>query len=287
MSGPGVDAAHTPDPARASGVKHAGSRLRVRDVLVGVAAWLGAMVLGAVGIRADASFIQYVAAASPLALAIAVRRLAPTAVGIAAGGIALLAVALSGTAGAIAGWLALPSLYTLTRWGRRTVALAVGPAMLALFALVEMMARLGFFRSGWTMAAVTTGFSALMVWGWGLVRRSRGERRADASRRAAAAAREREQLAELAAASERNRIAREMHDIVAHSLSVMIAQADGGLYASRSDPEAGRRALGTIAETGRAALGDMRRIFGFLRHPAEARTGALPAPRPHSQQHEA
>jgi signal transduction histidine kinase len=56
-----------------------------------------------------------------------------------------------------------------------------------------------------------------------------------------------------------------MHDIVAHSLTVMIAQADGGRYAADADPAAATRALGTIAETGRAALTDMRRLLGVLR----------------------
>jgi signal transduction histidine kinase len=68
-----------------------------------------------------------------------------------------------------------------------------------------------------------------------------------------------------------------MHDIVAHSLSVIIAQADGGRYASRADPEAAARALATISETGRAALSDMRRILGVLRHPGEDH-GLAPVP---------
>jgi signal transduction histidine kinase len=58
-----------------------------------------------------------------------------------------------------------------------------------------------------------------------------------------------------------------MHDIVAHSLSVVIAQADGGRYAAAADPDAAVRALGTISETGRAALADMRRLLGVLRAP--------------------
>jgi signal transduction histidine kinase len=70
---------------------------------------------------------------------------------------------------------------------------------------------------------------------------------------------------ELAVAAERHRIAREMHDIVAHSLSVIVIQADGGRYAATQDPAAAERALTTIAETGRAALADTRRILGLLR----------------------
>lgn len=76
---------------------------------------------------------------------------------------------------------------------------------------------------------------------------------------------EQKQLETVATTAERNRIAREMHDIVAHSLSVMIAQADGGKYIAEQDPAKAQETFGTIAETGRAALGDMRRLLGVLR----------------------
>ncbi|GIG53951.1 sensor histidine kinase [Demequina activiva] len=69
----------------------------------------------------------------------------------------------------------------------------------------------------------------------------------------------------LAAAAERARIAREMHDVVAHTLSVVVAQADGGRFAAAEDPEAATRALGTISEVGRSALGEMRALLGLLR----------------------
>src|SRR3546814_15006735 len=65
---------------------------------------------------------------------------------------------------------------------------------------------------------------------------------------------ERAQEAEIATISERSRIAREMHDIVAHSLTVVIAQADGGRYSAAKDPQAAIQALETIASTGRQAL---------------------------------
>jgi signal transduction histidine kinase len=71
--------------------------------------------------------------------------------------------------------------------------------------------------------------------------------------------------AEAAVAAERMRILREMHDVIAHSLAIMIAQADGGSYVV-SDTAASRRAFLTIGETGRAALTDTRRILGMLRN---------------------
>ena len=76
---------------------------------------------------------------------------------------------------------------------------------------------------------------------------------------------ERDQQTKLAEASTRAMIARELHDIVAHSLSVMIVQAEGGRAAATRRPEAAAEALDTIAETGREALHEMRRIVGVLR----------------------
>jgi len=69
----------------------------------------------------------------------------------------------------------------------------------------------------------------------------------------------------LAAADERARIAREMHDVVAHGLSVIVVQADGARYAAGQDPVAAASALEAISATGRQALTEMRRMLGLLR----------------------
>ncbi|XVQ88045.1 sensor histidine kinase [Microbispora siamensis] len=79
---------------------------------------------------------------------------------------------------------------------------------------------------------------------------------------------ERDQQARIAAAAERARIARELHDVVAHNVSVMVVQADGAGYALDSDPEQARRALQAISATGRQALAEMRRLVGVLRQDA-------------------
>ena len=71
---------------------------------------------------------------------------------------------------------------------------------------------------------------------------------------------------ETAAEQERTRIARDMHDIVAHSLAVIIAQSDGARYAAASDPKAQSDALGTISSTARAALSDVRLLLTQMRH---------------------
>jgi signal transduction histidine kinase len=83
--------------------------------------------------------------------------------------------------------------------------------------------------------------------------------------RAIRAERERDQQAQLAAAAERTRIAREMHDVVAHNLSVLIALADGVAFAAESDPVAAAGAAAQASEIGRQALAEMQRLVGVLR----------------------
>jgi signal transduction histidine kinase len=77
--------------------------------------------------------------------------------------------------------------------------------------------------------------------------------------------RERDQQGRLATAAERSRIARELHDIVAHNVSVMIALADGAAYAIHDEPERAEHAMQTASRTGRQALAEMRRLLGVLR----------------------
>ena len=76
---------------------------------------------------------------------------------------------------------------------------------------------------------------------------------------------ERDQEGRLGAAAERARIAREMHDIVSHNLTVMVGLADGATYALESSPEAAGSAMQRVSATGRQALGEMRRLLGVLR----------------------
>jgi signal transduction histidine kinase len=76
---------------------------------------------------------------------------------------------------------------------------------------------------------------------------------------------ERDQEGRLGAAAERARIAREMHDIVAHNLSVMIALADGATYTMSAEPERAAQATARVSATGREALVEMRRLLGVLR----------------------
>ncbi|WP_393058924.1 sensor histidine kinase [Streptomyces sp. LN549] len=83
--------------------------------------------------------------------------------------------------------------------------------------------------------------------------------------RAARLEREREAQSKVAVAAERARIARELHDVVAHNVSVMVVQADGAAYVMDAAPDQARQALETISSTGRQALAEMRRLLGVLR----------------------
>ncbi|MBD8080212.1 sensor histidine kinase [Cellulosimicrobium arenosum] len=179
----------------------------------------------------------------------------------------------------------LVALYSVTvygpRWAHRTAivsslvgALALGGALGVETGDLGSAAAVVFF------ATTLGGTTFLAVWAFGLVRRSRRETIAALVGRAERLEVERDQQAQIATAAERARIAREMHDIVAHSLSVVIAQADGGRYAAATDPAAAERALTTVAETGRAALADMRRLLGVLRAEEPRGAGAGPSAGP-------
>ena len=118
---------------------------------------------------------------------------------------------------------------------------------------------------------------AALVWTAALSVRIFRQHKATAADRQAAAERERAQLTRLAVAEERAAIARELHDIVAHSLSVMILQANGGGYALDHDPDRTREALRTISATGNDALGEIRQLVQILRSDGDDGIGDDPA----------
>ncbi len=124
---------------------------------------------------------------------------------------------------------------------------------------------------------VSAGIAGVAAWVLGERMRLRRAQVTHLEERAQRLEFERDQQAQIAAAGERARIARELHDIVAHSLSVMVAQADGASYALEHDPEQAGRAIATVAQTGREALTEMRRLLGVLRTP-EAPDGTTPQP---------
>ncbi|MBE8477348.1 sensor histidine kinase [Streptomyces justiciae] len=115
----------------------------------------------------------------------------------------------------------------------------------------------------------------------GLVIRFRRAQLAGLRERAARLEIERDQRSRLATATERARVAREMHDIVGHNLAVIINLADAGAYAANTAPERGKEALHLIGDTGRQALGELRRTLGVLREAANSPSSGPPlSPQP-------
>ncbi|MFD4157941.1 sensor histidine kinase [Streptomyces hydrogenans] len=113
----------------------------------------------------------------------------------------------------------------------------------------------------------------------GITVRSRRDHTAGLVDRARRLEVERDQEVRLAAASERARIAREMHDIIGHNLSVITGLADGGRYAAAKSPERAAQALDAIGTTSRQALDELRRLLGVLSAPEDAPSAAR-APQP-------
>ncbi|HEY8583599.1 MAG TPA: histidine kinase [Capillimicrobium sp.] len=116
----------------------------------------------------------------------------------------------------------------------------------------------------WSDYLFPTLFVAI-AWAGGRLVRSRTQLAAQLHEEAVRAEEERERHAELAVADERRRIARELHDIVAHSMSVMVVQAGGARRIGARDPERAAAAAAQIERTGREALSEMRRLLGVLR----------------------
>jgi signal transduction histidine kinase len=96
--------------------------------------------------------------------------------------------------------------------------------------------------------------------------------------RAARLEREREQQATRATLEERARIARELHDVIAHNVSVMVVQASAGEDVFDSDPGRAREALAAVASTGRDALGELRRLLGVIRPGEQEALSFAPQP---------
>jgi signal transduction histidine kinase len=115
------------------------------------------------------------------------------------------------------------------------------------------------------------------AWAIGNAFRKHGARERALEAHAATLEREREEKVRAAAAEERARIARELHDVVAHSISVMVVQVGGARGILDSEPDTARDTLQSAEQTGRQALADMRRMLGILRT-ADDGNGLTPQP---------
>lgn len=170
-------------------------------------------------------------------------------------------------------------LYAIAAYGPRWARLAgLATGFLASLVAADAWYPYGESRDGTAFTFV--GLSAIVLFAWTLGDRMRTRRAyvAGLEDRTIRLEREAEQRAQIAAAAERARIAREMHDVVAHSLSVIVVQADGALFAASKRPEVAVATLGTISETGRESLAEMRRLIGLLRNDGQGGGELAPMP---------
>lgn len=103
-----------------------------------------------------------------------------------------------------------------------------------------------------------------VIWLIAYALRRRGQRTAELEARASRLEREQEELVRAGIAAERRRIARDLHDVIAHSLSVMIVQAGAARLLLDDDPERARASASAVEETGHEALVEVRRLLGML-----------------------
>jgi signal transduction histidine kinase len=170
--------------------------------------------------------------------------------------------------------LALVAVYAVARYRPRR---HLWPAVAVLEGILVAVA----WQQDQPWASLALGTSALAATVLlGLTVSTRRAYLAELEERARRLERERDQQAQLAVATERARIARELHDIVAHNLAVMIALADGAAFTTMVAPERATDAMQQVSATGRQALAEMRRLLGLLRdgQPPQAPSGLVPQP---------
>lgn len=184
----------------------------------------------------------------------------------------------------------------LVQWLTSTPQIANGAVLVAMFwvaldgELIDVALAAVIFEAGAVMAALrwSPGDPA-KVWvaitglgvaagAMGLAIRERRQLVASLRERAARLELERDQEGRLGALAERARIAREMHDIVSHNLTVMIGLADGAGYALEGSPDTARSAIERLSGTGRQALTEMRRLLGVLHDEEPASSSYEPQP---------
>ncbi|MCK7636801.1 histidine kinase [Corynebacterium sp. P7202] len=186
------------------------------------------------------------------------------AVAVGTTGIVLAAVLLRGLPGGpVAGAVAVAycAFLTAARITSRVRFVYLGAMLLGATVALSMLWNVSLFPAGGRLPVVMLAVALVSSWTWVAFFWMLG----DSSRRRRDNLEALRQRAELAGVVERTRIAREMHDIVAHSLAAVISLADGARFAARRDPQAAVDTLELIAETSRESLEQMRGLLSVLR----------------------
>ena len=178
--------------------------------------------------------------------------------------VALLGVAIAGTTPLA--FAPLIALYTVASMCERRVALAA----LVLTVGVSVVTMLIVPSGDRLFDPVLSAACSLGAWGLGVYVETRRKYRRELQRRAAFIERERQQSVRLAAHEERAAIARELHDIVAHSVTVMLVGVRGARDVLRSRPDVADATLGKVETSGEQSLVELRRVLELLREPADA-----------------
>jgi signal transduction histidine kinase len=171
-------------------------------------------------------------------------------------------------------WLAIPvAVYSVAAYGDRWVSLA-GLAVAEVGSVANQLTP-GRFQ------APTVVSNALFIAAAWLLGHFVGVRRLNVlqlEERTAELEQAREELARRAVTEERLRLARELHDVVAHAMSVIAVQSGVGAHVANTQPKEAAKALAAIEATSRAALEELRRLLGVLRHDNESQASLTPVP---------
>ncbi|WP_354191044.1 histidine kinase [Arthrobacter sp. UYCu712] len=243
------------EPLRPGGQRY---RPRSTDLLVSAAYTVPAMTAAVIANETAVGLVLPLLAVVVSGTALLFRRRAPIFSLAATAGIMLLTFSAPASFAAVATAMALYAVAVYSS-ARRTVLGLLGTGGILLLAAILLpgsMVDLG--QAG--QAIVVLVIAALI----GLNVRLHRAFVAALVDRADTLLREREHLSRIAAAAERNAIAREMHDIVSHGLAVMISLAHGSSEIASTDPARAVDAMRQVAETGRVAVADMRRMLGIL-----------------------
>jgi signal transduction histidine kinase len=149
--------------------------------------------------------------------------------------------------------------YSVVAHGRRLALAIAAVSLVAVWAAAEFAATVPSVPSGLAPIAILAPLALLAT-----VIRSTRARADSAARRALALERERDAATRAAIAEERARIARELHDVVSHHVSVMVIQAGAAQSVVHEDPDAAAGALAAIGTSGRAAMGELRTLLGVI-----------------------
>jgi signal transduction histidine kinase len=154
----------------------------------------------------------------------------------------------------------------------RRLSIAGWAAVIGTAAVVDSQSGSAYSDFFWTTLILT------LAWFFGSALRTRTEQARELSQRVEAAERARAVAAERATAEERARIARELHDVVAHSVSVMVVQASGVRRLLKDEQQREREALLSVEQIGRQALTEMRRMLGVMRSGEDSPAALAPQP---------